>query len=178
MTELTALPAQYFYLPALSTFAANFLVFLLAIILQDNSIVDIMWGILFIIPNAVALYLTDNWNKRTLLTFALVCIWGFRLALHIGTRHKGEDYRYAAWRRAWMQRGKYYFYFRSFYFVFMMQAFFSLVVNSSALLVSLTSPSEEFTILDYVGAGVWIIGFAFELIGDWQLQKFRDNPDN
>jgi steroid 5-alpha reductase family enzyme len=53
-----------------------------------------MWGLLFVIQNLIILVITNNWNERTILTFTLVCIWAFRLAYHIGKRHKGEDYRY------------------------------------------------------------------------------------
>jgi steroid 5-alpha reductase family enzyme len=32
--------------------------------------------------------------------------------------------------------------------------------------------------LDYLGALLWGIGFIFEAGGDWQLARFRANPDN
>ena len=88
-------PINFFYwLPLISVFIANGLLFIIAQLKNDNSIVDIMWGILFIIPNTVILLLNKNWNERTILVYSLVAIWGLRLALHIGARHKGEDYRY------------------------------------------------------------------------------------
>lgn len=50
-------------------------------------------------------------------------------------------------------------------------------MNSSALFISLWSP-DEFYLLDYIGAGLWFIGFLFELIADFQLSIFRKNPMN
>ena len=79
-------------------------------------------------------------------------------------------------RKRWNEKGKCNFYFRTFTFIFTMQAFFSLIVNSSALFVSIWSP-KEFFFLDAVGAGVWLFGFLFETIGDYQLTQFRNNPD-
>ena len=106
---------------------------------------------------------------RTILTLALVSIWGLRLAIHIGSRHtKGEDYRYVDMRNRWNEKGKCNYYFRTFTFIFTMQAIFSLIVNSSALFISIWSP-KEFFFLDAVGAGVWLFGFMFEVIGDFQL---------
>jgi steroid 5-alpha reductase family enzyme len=32
--------------------------------------------------------------------------------------------------------------------------------------------------LDAVGAGVWLTGFSFEAVGDWQLARFKANPAN
>ena len=34
------------------------------------------------------------------------------------------------------------------------------------------------TSLDFIGIGIWAIGFYFEAVGDWQLRKFRKNPAN
>lgn len=59
-----------------------------------------------------------------------------------------------------------YYYFAAFTFVFMMQALFSLIVNASALFVSIYS-SSQFYALDVVGAVIWIFGFTFELVADW-----------
>lgn len=50
--------------------------------------------------------------------------------------------------------------------MFMVQAAFSLVVNSSALYVEIYSDSDSLIWLDYVGIGVWCIGFLFEWVGD------------
>jgi steroid 5-alpha reductase family enzyme len=67
-----------------------------------------------------------------------------------------------------MQKGWCFYYFAAFTFVFMMQAFFSLVVNSSALFISFWSNSDLY-FLDWIGFGIWVFGFGFEVISDWQL---------
>jgi steroid 5-alpha reductase family enzyme len=48
----------------------------------------------------------------------------------------------------------------------MMQALFSLIVNSAALFVSIWS-GPEFFFLDVIGAAVWAFGFIFEMISDY-----------
>ena len=150
---------------------ANYIVGIIAQIIKDNSIVDIVWGLLFIIPNLVGLLITMNWNARTILVFSMICIWGLRLAIHIGSRHtRGEDYRYVEMRQDWMKKGKCNYYFRTFVFIFSMQALFSLIVNSSALYVTIFSPKTDLNAIDIVGAVIWVFGFGFEVIGDWQLQ--------
>ena len=80
-------------------------------------------------------------------------------------------------RKRWTERSTSYYYWAAFIYVFMMQALFSLIVNSSALFISIWSTGEFFA-LDVVGAAVWAFGFVFELVSDWQLQKFRDDPSN
>ena len=79
----------------LSPFIFNSLLWGVAMLKKDNSIVDIGWGILFIIPNFLILKATGNWNRKSILTFSLISLWGLRLAYHIGNRHPGvEDFRY------------------------------------------------------------------------------------
>ena len=79
-----------------------------------------------------------------------------------------------------MKKGICFYYFAAFTFVFMMQAFFSLVANSAALYVSLWDEGTVGTIciLDAFGIAVWLIGFAFEIVGDWQLQRHRNDSKN
>jgi steroid 5-alpha reductase family enzyme len=33
-------------------------------------------------------------------------------------------------------------------------------------------------VLDFIGVAIFIIGFTFEVIGDYQLMQFKKNPDN
>ncbi|MBV07592.1 MAG: hypothetical protein CMN21_00055 [Rubinisphaera sp.] len=30
----------------------------------------------------------------------------------------------------------------------------------------------------FAGSAVWLIGFFFESVGDWQMARFKSNPDN
>jgi steroid 5-alpha reductase family enzyme len=53
----------------------------------------------------------------------------------------------------------------------MLQAFFSVLVNSASLYTSIYSGSNELYWPDYVGLAIWIIGFAIEVIGDEQLKR-------
>ena len=70
-------------------------------ILKDISIVDITWGVMFLIPNSMLLWQMTEYSPVHWLTFAMVGIWGVRLSLHICRRHKGEDYRYVQMRQRW-----------------------------------------------------------------------------
>jgi len=69
-------------------------------------------------------------------------------------------------RTRWTAVSTGYYYWAAFIYVFMMQAVFSLIVNSSALFVSIWS-TDQFFALDAVGAGIWLFGFVFELVADW-----------
>ena len=83
----------------LVTFVYMVVVFFLAWIWEDNSIVDIAWGGGFIVVALFSLLQGDHVTPRSLLITALVMIWGLRLGWHISRRNRGhgEDFRYRAW---------------------------------------------------------------------------------
>jgi steroid 5-alpha reductase family enzyme len=159
------------------TAAAVFLymtvLFLLALWRRDNSIVDIGWGPGFILVAVLTLLWRGAIDWRPLLVTALVLIWGLRLGIHIYLRKRGkpEDFRYAAWRRAWGRS----FALRSFFQIFMLQGFFLLLIAWPVWLTNL-SPARPLTILDAAGALVWLMGFVLEMASDAQMERFRRDP--
>ena len=62
------------------------------------SVVDIAWGLGFVVVALVAAVVGDGPLWRRLLVLLLVAVWGGRLARHMHTRNqgKGEDPRYEA----------------------------------------------------------------------------------
>jgi steroid 5-alpha reductase family enzyme len=87
------------------------LIFGLAILIKNNSIVDIFWGIGFILIMLFSSNFKISDYFATNLFNALILLWGFRLSIHIFIRNhsKDEDFRYKNWRNTWK-----YFYLRSF----------------------------------------------------------------
>jgi steroid 5-alpha reductase family enzyme len=159
----------------LAAFVYMIVVFFLAWIREDNSIVDIAWGGGFIIVSFFSLLQGGHIAPRSLLVTALVSIWGLRLAWHIYRRNRGrgEDFRYRAWRESW---GKW-FRWRSFFQIFMLQGLILVVVALPVIWVNRnTAPGLAWT--DGFALAVWLFGFGFEAVGDRQLTQFRKNPEN
>jgi len=79
------------------------LLFVIALIKKDNSIVDIAWGVGFILVALFNYIMAADPTPRQLLVTALITIWGLRLAIYIYSRNRGkpEDFRYAHWRKDW-----------------------------------------------------------------------------
>ncbi len=76
-----------------------------------------------------------------------------------------------------MAKGRAFYYFAAYMFIYFVQSIFQLIMNSSALFISIWS-TKDFYFLDALGAAVWLFGFIFELIADVQLTEFRKNPLN
>jgi len=151
------------------------LVFLLALAKKNNGVVDIAWGLGFILVGSVIFALHGDGQPRQWLALTMVWIWGGRLAWHIFRRNRGkeEDFRYAAWRRQWGR----YFVIRSFGQIFMLQGLLLLLVISPVLLI-VGRPQPPLRLLDGLGILVWLTGFLFETIGDRQLTAFIKDPAN
>jgi len=149
--------------------------FIAARISGRNDIADVAWGLGFILAAAVSLLAGGIYPLRGLLVSGLVLVWGVRLALHIHNRNRGrgEDPRYRKWREEW---GKW-FVLRSFLQVFMLQGMLLLMVAIPVIFVN-QAPAAPLGWLDLLGLAIWLYGFGFEAIGDWQLLQFIRNPAN
>lgn len=152
--------------------------FLLAMIVRRNDIVDVAWGLGFIVIAAWLLLRPDAPHPvRLYVACALVFVWGARLAWHIGRRNlqpgKTEDARYAGWRQSWGR----WFVPRSFFQIFTLQGLFMLLIATPLLAIG-SAEGPALGVLDFLGVAVWLAGFAFESVGDGQLKRFLSNPAN
>jgi steroid 5-alpha reductase family enzyme len=166
---------KIFAAAAVMTLVYMTLVFILALVKKNNGIVDIAWGLGFILVGTTVFALHGQGRTRQWLALALLWTWGGRLARHILRRNRGreEDFRYAAWRRQWGR----YFVIRSFAQIFMLQGLLLLVVIAPVLLIA-GQEQPPVNPLDGLGVVVWLTGFLFETIGDRQLAAFISDPAN
>lgn len=148
-------------------------VFILALLLKNNGIVDIAWGLGFIVVTAALSLREPVLYPAKALVMIFVLIWGLRLATHVFFRNRGkpEDFRYAKMREGWGRAVV----AKSFVFIFMLQGLLMLVV-SLPITVVFSSPARPLSALDIVGALVFAAGFAFEVVGDLQLAAHIRNP--
>lgn len=165
-----------FLVTALLLLAFMTLVFLLALRLKDNSIVDVAYGLAFVLVGWSSYLLFGTGQPRQQLLLGLVTVWGLRLAGHIRLRKRGEDgedFRYRQWRQQWGRT----FIWRSYLQIFLLQGGVIFLVALPLLLV-IAEPGGPLGLLDLLGALLWLCGFAFEALGDWQLLRFKHNPAN
>lgn len=150
-------------------------VWLLSIYLRDVSIVDIGWGLGFVLIAWVA-FAGSPRTVRCWLISILTTIWGVRLSGYLFARNHGkpEDYRYAAMREKHGSR----FPIVSLFTVFILQGVVMLVVALPIMAGQSVAASSDINALTVLGCCVWLIGFAFEAGGDWQLRRFKSNPVN
>lgn len=145
--------------------------YLIAVAIRNNGIVDIAWGLGFIL---IAWSLYDPTSPSSILITLLTTIWGLRLALHITNRNwgRGEDFRYAQWRKDW---GKGWV-IRSFFQIYLLQWVLMQIVATPIYFSSFSSVSSTF--YNIIGVAIWLIGFFYEAVGDYQLTVFKKRKAN
>lgn len=149
--------------------------FAVAFIKKRNDVADIAWGGGFVVAAITAYLAGAATAARSILVLVLVLIWGGRLVTHIGIRNKDkpEDKRYKAWREEWGDS----YLVRSFFQVFLLQGFLLLLV-SLPVTYAIVNESNQLNLIDFLGCIVWLLGFVFESVGDFQLLQFKKNPAN
>lgn len=148
-------------------------VFLLSRVRADNSIMDIAYGPAFALSASVTIWWTDTYSPLPLLITGLMWVWALRLFTRILRKNWGkpEDARYAAWREAWLQRGRRYFLLRSYLQVNLLQGLIILVV-ASPVLVAIAAGDALNIGFAIVGGLVYALGLGIEATADWQLDRF------
>ncbi len=156
---------------SLLVFAYVTLWFIISLIKKRNDVADIAWGLGFVLI-AFFLFFTQAASPISILIYILVALWGTRLAIHIGSRSRGkeEDFRYRKWREEWGSN----FLIRSYLQVYVLQGFFMYIISLPIIIacISIENSVNSFT---YIGFVLWLTGFLFETIGDYQLSVFMKN---
>ena len=151
-------------------------VWTLSVYRTDASIVDIFWGFGFVVVAWVSFALGDGYDGRKWLITVLATVWGLRLTIHLYRRNwgHGEDKRYQAMRLAHPDN----FPLWTLWNVYGVQGCLLYVISLPLMMAQVQGGPDELTPLDYIGAAVWLVGFLFEAVGDWQLERFKANPAN
>ena len=149
---------------------------LVSLVRTNVTIVDSLWGLGFVLVAWLTGLYSDGFWGRNVLIAALVTIWGLRLSVYLSVRNwgKGEDPRYGGWR----EKSGPNFWIVSLFKVFILQAIFLWVISLVLQVGQLSAKPAQFTYLDVIGVVVWVFGFSFESVGDWQLARFKSNPSN
>jgi len=149
---------------------------LFSILLKNVSIVDMFWGMGFVIVNTFYFFNTETTPSKIILLF-LVAIWGLRLSFYLAWRNIGkpEDFRYQEFRKKYGENN---YWWISFFQTFLLQGLLMWIISMPLLGVNLYSTSQDLSYIDYFGILLWITGFIFEAGGDMQLAHFKKNKAN
>jgi len=153
------------------------LLWVISIILKNVSIVDLFWGLGFVLSAAFYFLKTGGPEPRKTILLIMVALWGLRLSSYLTWRNtgKGEDFRYREFRKKY---GENRYWWISFFQTFLLQGVLMWLISAPLLGAQITGHDKPLGILDFSGIVLWITGFAFEAGGDWQLARFRSDSSN
>jgi steroid 5-alpha reductase family enzyme len=141
---------------------------------RNVSIVDSLWSLMFVLAACTYARGAGIVGPRGIWVLCLVTVWALRLSIYITLRNwgHGEDRRYQAIRA----RNQPNFGLKSIYLIFLLQAILAWIISLPLLGAVLSSrPLGAF---DAAGMTLWLVGFAFEAGGDWQLARFKADSVN
>jgi steroid 5-alpha reductase family enzyme len=161
-------------IPIIAVSCLQLIGFTIAAIKQNNTYVDLCWGLGFILVALTSWSLGTKHELATIVT-SLVIVWGLRLFIHLAPRTLGkpEDRRYAAMRKNW---GKSWL-IQSFLKVFLLQGVLLLIISYPIVFIN-NAELMNIGFLQKLGVCTWFVGMFFEAVGDWQLRQFIKNPAN
>ncbi len=139
---------------------------------EDTSIANSSWTGGCLIVALYTLMRTDLYLARQLIVTLMIAIWALRLMTYVYLRYRGNDPRFLSWK----QKGFKALAFNLIY-IFGGQLFLTAVMSVPAIIIN-TSIVPGLNPLDFLGIGIWLIGYFFESVSDYELYVFMKNPTN
>ena len=148
----------------------------LALRINNLGIVDIAWSYAFALVAIFYAATTHGDSTRRWLIAGMATLWSLRLGTHLCIRvkshHPHEDVRYALMRANWSKNLK-----SQVLIFFQLQAVLIVLLSIPFLIVCLND-RPGISLLEWLGAVVWLIAVAGESLADRQLKQFRLRPEN
>lgn len=148
----------------------QWLAFIPAYILQTEKFFDLTGSITYISVITLAILFSPSVDARSALLWILVLIWAIRLGTFLFRRIQkaGKDNRFDEIKPSFIR----------FLNVWTIQALW-VTFTMAAALVAITSANRKgLDVFAIVGLVVWVFGFVFEVVADFQKSRFNANPEN
>ena len=148
-------------------FAIQIVVFIPSYMFRTEHYYDLTGGITYISTIVIALFLKNSYESIDLISLligSLVIIWASRLSLFLFLRVKksGEDIRFKKIKHS----------FSWFLMTFMLQGMWVFMCLFPAIIV-ISSYNSELNNYAIAGILVWVFGFLFEIVADYQKSNFN-----
>lgn len=159
-----------FALAVLAAFLVQWIAFIPAYLRQTEVFYDLTGSITYVGVTAALVLLTPERDARAVLLAALVVVWALRLGpfLFRRIRRSGSDDRFDEIKPS----------FPRFLLVWTVQGLWVTFTAMAAWIGITSSVRRDLDVLAFVGAAVWLVGFALEVTADLQKSRFRADPAN
>ncbi|NPD87940.1 MAG: DUF1295 domain-containing protein [Asgard group archaeon] len=167
----------------LAVFGLFIIFYFIGFMQKSFNTVDIAYGTSFILASIVVWILSESafLIERKILVTGLVILWGIRIAVFLTIRKfgkdedTGEDRRFKKLRDEWGKS----LWWRGLLTVYVSQVILVILIGLPVLVVNANPLLERgWLVTDYIGIGIWVLGFIFEFTADLQMLIFKKKPEN
>lgn len=151
-------------------FLIQWVAFIPAFAFQTERYFDLVGSVSYVTVALFAFFAAESQGARSALVLAMVLIWAIRLGGFLFSRiHKtGKDGRFDAMKPSAIRFGA----------AWTLQGLW-IVFTAAAALAAIGSPrSQAIDAYAIAGGLVWLAGFSFEAVADWQKSRFKSDPEN
>lgn len=164
-----------FLVNAVLLFGSLLVLWVIGVAARSVSFIDAVWGFSMAVL-AVNTFLMGKPDGLRSILMVMTVSWGVRLGLHLLIRYfrNGEDERY---RKLLPDPES--FAITALWKVFGLQGVLILLVSSPATVgIFATDGDMALPVWAWPGIVLFVIGMLFEVVGDWQLARFKADPAN
>lgn len=138
----------------------------------DTSIANFTWGGGVWIMTIYTLFWFGHYDIRHFLFLTMISLWAGRLILYVYQRYTGHDPRFTEWKKEGISALIF-----NMAYLFIPMPIVLVIMSIPSYLIN-RSAVNTLGWLDFLGIGIWIFGFLYEAIADYQLLFFMRNPAN
>ncbi len=159
-----------FLMSALLAFLINWVAYIPAQLNRTEKFYDLTGSLTYLTTIILAAFLASPLDIRAKIVVAMVCIWALRLGSFLFRRilKDGKDHRFDHIKTNPPR----------FLMAWTLQALWVVLTSACAVAIITSETQKPLGLWAYGGIGLWVIGFAVEVIADKQKSDFRKNPDN
>jgi steroid 5-alpha reductase family enzyme len=152
------------------TFLIQWLAFIPAYLLQTEKFFDLTGSLTYISVITFALIFSTQVDARAIFLWAMVVIWAIRLGTFLFRRIQkaGKDERFDELKPSIIR----------FLTVWTIQGLWITFTIAAALAAITTTFRKDLDIFAILGFLIWVLGFSFEVVADYQKSRFTANPAN
>lgn len=137
----------------------------------DTSIANFTWGGGVMLVAIYTFVTMSSYSARQILLTIITVLWAIRLIIYLYIRYTGKDPRFKTWKWQGLKA-------LGINIVWVFGQVILIGIMSLPVNIVNTTFNPALTILDFIGLAIWIFGFIFESISDYQLYVFLHNPEN
>lgn len=155
---------------AIITVGLQFLTWLFSVVTHKDTLTDFSGSLNFVVIALYSFFYSHNFFPRQILTTVLIVVSRVELGAYLFTRvlRRGRDSRFDTLHRSAAKL--------LVFFIF--QAIWAYTGTFATMFVNGDASDPELQAADWVGLGLWILGFACQVLSDFQKDAFRRNPAN